>query len=345
MISHRTIIALFVSSQFNLVGANQSVESISALTTQEDVATTIEQAESVPEETAQVDHEAGNFTDVGDAGPLNEDSGNETQTSANLLPAVGYVPKQARRDGQFNLVAESATETDQLFQKSALSESKKLYEAALKAAQRVLLIEPEHPGALLARGRLLVKTQQYSAAKASLEAITSSRTDDWRPWFWLGTANLMMSELVDAESAFDEALARNSDVAESWLHRALVAQQRGNWQVALQLLSIANEIAPDHPLVMLNVAMCREVLGYQDEAVSGYRKFLAQSHRADVSKLLRFEVINHLTTDSFAASVPEVGQELDAVDSREVSENSEIVVDNSSEIPIFSEPNRRRYNP
>ena len=333
---------LIVSGQFMTAGANQSVESLSALTTEEDVVSNVDQGEAIREETVQVNHDPGSFTDGGEASPLNEDSGNETQGSTNPLPAVGYVPKQARRDGQFSLVAESASETDQLFQKSALSESKKLYEAALKAAQRVLLIEPEHPGALLARGRLLVKTHQYSAAKTSLEAITSSRTDDWRPWFWLGTANLMLDELVEAELAFDESLARNADVAESWLHRALVAQQRGNWQVALQLLSIANEIAPDHPLVMLNVAMCREVLGYQDEAANGYRKFLSQSHRTDVSKLLRFEVINHLTTDSVAANIPEVAQELDAVDRREVSENAEIVVDNFNEIPISSVPNRHR---
>lgn len=339
MISPRTVIGLFLVSQSMVAAANQSIESISALTTEQDVSSAIDNGPPMTEETALVDHDTGSFTTGNEAAVADADE-EEARSSKNTLPAVGYVPKDGRQDGQFNLVAETANEADQLYQKSALSESKKHYEGALKTIQRVLLMEPDHPGALLARGRLLVKTQQYSAARASLALITASRTDDWRPWFWLGTAHLMMNDLQAAEEAFDEALGRNSDIAESWLHRALVSQQRGDWQVALQLLSIANEISPDHPLVMLNVAMCREALGYQDEAVNGYRKFLAQSHRAEVSKLLRFEVINHLTADAVASKLPEVQREVESTSNRELSDKAEIVVDNFNEIPIINRPDR-----
>ncbi len=91
---------------------------------------------------------------------------------------------------------------------------------------------------------------------------------------------------------------------------------------------------------MLNVAMCREALGYQDEAVNGYRKFLAQSHRTEVSKLLRFEVINHLTADAVASKLPEVQREVESTSNRELSDKAEIVVDNFNEIPIINRPDR-----
>lgn len=330
MISRYIFSSFLIFAQIGLAGANQAVESISALTSEKDVSELIEQAGNATDVVEPVIHDSGASAQNGDplTSNLNDtesDSDKDALSSRNNLPPVGYVPKTARRDGHFDLVSQTANESDQLFQKSAASEKKKLYESALKTVQRVLLTQPDHPNALLARGRLLVKTQQYSAAISNLQSLTELRTDDWRPWFWLGTANLMIGDLAAAELALDEALARNSDVAENWLHRALVAQQRGNWQSALQLLSIANEITPDHPLVMLNAAMCREALGYQDEAMNGYRKFLAQSHRTDVSKLLRFEVINHLSTDRVAAQLPELQQEVEAVSVQEFGETPGIV--------------------
>ena len=222
------------------------------------------------------------------------------------IPSIGYVPESHVEDGGFDLVAASASRWDNVYLSAIEHEREKKNGLALIEIEELLAQRPQHEHALLARGRLLVKTQQYPQARTNLLAMTKSRPDDWRPWFWLGTAHLMLDELTLAEAAFDEALSRNGEVVETWLHRALVEQQRGNWRVALQLLSIADEVSPNHPLVMLNVAMCREALGYIDEAAAGYRKFLAQSHHANGSKLLRFEVINHLSRASLAEQSPAV---------------------------------------
>jgi len=314
---------VLLTGYVSIVGANQAVESISTLTPHEQNPSVAGQTGEPSDVVAPVIHDAGQLAHDDAIAKLGEENAtSESREKTNGLPTIGYVPEKARHDGKFNLVAQRANETDVLFQKASLSESKKLNESALKSVQQVLLVEPEHPRALLARGRLLVKTQRYAVAKASFQEIVSLKTDDWRPWFWLGTAHLMLGELEGAEVAFDEALARDADIAESWLHRALVEQQRENWQVALQLLSIANEIAPGHPLLMLNEAMCREALGFRDEAVSAYRKFLSQSHRSEASKLLRFEVISHLS----AGSGPALAAEVEAAGNHEFGPNTDIVI-------------------
>ena len=244
--------------------------------------------------------------DGADSPPATDNAIESRNTPRSDIPSVGYVPDTAIEDGGFDLVAGSSSRWDDVYVSAMDHERGKKHGLALIRIEELLAQRPEHSNALLARGRLLVKTQQYVQAKSSLLAITNSRTDDWRPWFWLGTAHLMLDELTAAEGAFDEALSRNGDIVETWLHRALVEQQRSNWRVALQLLSIADEVSPNHPLVMLNAAMCREALGYTDEAAAGYRKFLARSHRASGSKLLRFEVINHLSQEKLAEPMQQV---------------------------------------
>ena len=124
MISPRTVIGLFLVSQSMVAAANQSIESISALTTEQEVSSAIDDGPPMTEETVLVDHDTGSFAPGNEAAVADGDEG-EAQSSKNTLPAVGYVPKDARQDGQFNLVAETANEADQLYQKSALSENKK----------------------------------------------------------------------------------------------------------------------------------------------------------------------------------------------------------------------------
>lgn len=321
MISRLILPCVIFFMQIVNASANQSVEAVSALAPLVDSAETADgeiAVESAAEQSVTASQESLLV-------PINDEQEHEDDNPNSRLPTIGFVPEDKRRDGGFNLVAERKSEAQALLEKSVEAENKKLFESALKLVQKTLMIEPDSPRALLAQGRLLVKTQQFAAAKSALSALITERSDDWRPWFWLGTANLMMNDLAAAEIALEEALAKDADVVETWLHRALVEQQRGNWQVAIQLLSIANEVSPDHPLVMLNAAMCREALGYRNEAADAYRKFLTQSHRSDVSKLLRFEVLNHLSNTSLADVDASLSNELESSRTPELAENEDIV--------------------
>jgi len=211
----------------------------------------------------------------------------------NNLPTVGYVPGHDPGATRFDLIAVGPPPGDEKYLDAMAAEKDGRSEEALKLIAETLEFDPEHPRAKLAEGRLLVKTGQYERAVAVLSAITEARTDDWRPWFWLGSAKLLRGNLYGAESALDEALGRDGSVAEIWVQRALVAQEQQDWRTALQLLSVAAELAPEHPMVMLNIGITSEALGNIKSARAAYRKFLTGGNR--VSNLVRFTVINHLS--------------------------------------------------
>ncbi|MDA0824903.1 MAG: hypothetical protein O3C28_21140, partial [Proteobacteria bacterium] len=77
-----------------------------------------------------------------------------------------------------------------------------------------------------------------------------------------------------------------------------IAEQRNDWRTAMQLLTIAQEISPNHPMVLLNIGITSDALGLENNAKSAYRKFLTHSGRAHVSNVVRYEVINHLSGGS-----------------------------------------------
>ena len=228
------------------------------------------------------------------------DQHDDEKTGAPSLPVIGYVPGYDPTATRVDLVADTPPPSDQNYVAAMKAERAEHPEQALKLIRETLGSDSTHWRAKLALGRLLFKTGQYQAAKSHLLDITSERTDDWRPWFWLGSSYLLLKELRAAEAAFDEALARDSKVAEIWVHRALVAQELNDWRTAMQLLNIAAELAPNHPMVMLNIGITSEAIGRLDNARAAYRKFLTESHRNKVSNVIRYEVINHLSSPQIA---------------------------------------------
>ncbi|MFT4585061.1 MAG: Flp pilus assembly protein TadD [Gammaproteobacteria bacterium] len=212
----------------------------------------------------------------------------------NNLPAVGFVPGYDPNASHFDLVADVAPESDRLFLSASRAEREGSPEQALKLIRDTLDADAAHPRAALAHGRLLFKTGQHELAITILKDLVKDRTDDWRPWFWLGSSYLITGDLPAAERALEEALSRNSQVVEIWIHRALIAAQRNEWRTAMQLLTIAQEIAPNHPMVLLNIGITSDALGLKNNAKTAYRKFLTHSDRAHVSNVVRYEVINHL---------------------------------------------------
>ncbi|MBL4712446.1 MAG: hypothetical protein JKX75_08130 [Gammaproteobacteria bacterium] len=123
-------------------------------------------------------------------------------------------------------------------------------------------------------GRLLVKTGKSKQAIVVLQPLARESTQDWRPWFWLGTAQLLEGELDNAAFSLDEALAREGDVISLWVQRAIVEQERGEPVVALHLLQVADAIVPGNTDVMINYAYASELSGDIKKAEYMYKRFL-----------------------------------------------------------------------
>ncbi len=148
---------------------------------------------------------------------------------------------------------------------------------AIALLTELLKRTPEHARARLMAGRLMVENGQYDAAWQVMRPLLKAESLDWKPWFWSGTAELMVGKLNEAARQFDEALARDGRVPEVWVHRALVAQQRGRYKVAYQLLREAEKLAPRSVQVLLNIGLTLDALGRRDAAIDYYRRYLVQT--------------------------------------------------------------------
>ncbi|GAV20720.1 tetratricopeptide repeat protein [Mariprofundus micogutta] len=162
---------------------------------------------------------------------------------------------------------------------------------ALDHLAQLLSVNPGHRAARLMYGKELVLNHQYAEASLVLPELLNS-SSDWRAWYWMGTASLMRGQLNDAENYLSEAIARNGEVAELWVQRAIIAQENNNHETALQLLSIAKDLDPDMPEVSLNIGYSADALGNKKLANRAYGHFLVQTNRSPKHIRVRQKVIS-----------------------------------------------------
>jgi len=158
---------------------------------------------------------------------------------------------------------------------------------------------PEHARARLMVGKLMIVDGQYDAAWQVMRPLLRADTLDWKPWFWSGTAELMAGKLDDAANHFDESLARDGRVAAVWVQRALVAQERGRYAVAYQLLKVAEMQSPKSVQVMLNIGFTLDALGKKTRAIHYYQRYLVQTAGASSQWQARRSVIARLAELSY----------------------------------------------
>jgi Flp pilus assembly protein TadD len=132
-------------------------------------------------------------------------------------------------------------------------------------------------GALLSEAQEFIRHGQYGDAITRLLPLFHKPPVDWEPWFWLGTAYLGNGELEQADRHFLEGLARNTKIPHLWMQRALVAQQSGDYPLAVYLLLQADSLQHDLPQIHLNLGYSFEQLGNRRLADLHYGKFLRLS--------------------------------------------------------------------
>lgn len=213
------------------------------------------------------------------------------------VKTVGYVPSSTNKknyQGKKETVAFTTLSDRLLFQAIEKQQDGDI-KGAIKEYYRIVDINPSHTQARLTLGSLLVKDQQYATAISQLNRLTNTSSKDWRPWFWLGSAQLMLGKLDDAADSLDKALQQESSKAALWIQRALVEQQRDSHRTALQLLAVAEQIEPENSQLLLNMAYSKEALSDRESAISTYRQFLASDSKNTESHNIRHIVMSHLS--------------------------------------------------
>ncbi len=140
-----------------------------------------------------------------------------------------------------------------------------------------------------------LERSDHAAAIRMLENVeTGSR---WEVPFWLGTAHLLEGNLDEAAALLDDALTLESDLADLWVQRAVIAQERGRPQVALQFLEVALQVDSKASLAYLNAAVAYESLGDAESARGAYGRFLrvaAEAGDSNRMRRLRRDVLNRI---------------------------------------------------
>ena len=138
---------------------------------------------------------------------------------------------------------------------------------------------PLHPSTAnqLGHAQQLIRSGEYEDAVALLSPLFHDPPVKWQPWFWMGTALLGKGDIEQADQFFLSGLARNDKVPHLWIQRALVAQQRGDYQLAIHELRQAESLDADIPHIHLNMGYAYEQLGNDRMANQYYGKFLKLS--------------------------------------------------------------------
>ncbi len=220
---------------------------------------------------------------------------NKKEEKSNL-PIIGFVPEKTKKPKQKNMQSSYTTSSvkERLFFQALEAQKTNNINKAIKLYYSVLDLDSNHDQARLILASLLVQDQQYATAIAQLTQLVKPSNKDWRPWFWQGTALLMLGKLDQAASSLDEALQRESSRTSLWVQRALVEQERGSHRTALQLLAVAEQIEPDNAQVLINTAYSTEALADHENAIKTYRHFLSSNTENTASHKARHTVMSHL---------------------------------------------------
>ena len=147
----------------------------------------------------------------------------------------------------------------------------------------------------LAQATAALHEADYQSAISRLENMEAGSR--WEVPFWLGTAYLLDGQLENAELMLDDALALQSEIAELWVQRAVVAQELRQPLVALQFLEVAAQLDETYALTYLNVGIAYESLGDVQNARGAYGRFLKLSSVGDATsreRRLRRDVLSRI---------------------------------------------------
>lgn len=161
-------------------------------------------------------------------------------------------------------------------------------------AQAPIPLQPS-PAERLRHARQLIQAGQYEKAVTLLSPLFHDPPVKWQPWFWMGTALLGQEDFEQADQFFLSGLARNDKIPQLWIQRALVAQQRENYQLAIHELRQAESLEADIPHIHLNMGYAYERLGNDRLANRYYGKFLELSEGKPAFFSIRKKLFARLT--------------------------------------------------
>ncbi|MEO1428204.1 MAG: tetratricopeptide repeat protein [Cyanobacteria bacterium J06633_8] len=118
-------------------------------------------------------------------------------------------------------------------------------EAAEKAYQQVLGIQPKHVEALYGLGMLAQQRGELEQGEEFLSSAVEKQPDSVKIWFALGNLYQVQEKLPSAEKAYKKAIALRPDAASIYNNLGYTLQQQGKWKEAIKWYEKALEVQPN----------------------------------------------------------------------------------------------------
>lgn len=162
------------------------------------------------------------------------------------------------------------------------AKTKRIQKSTLSYGQRISFVKD------------LLGDSLYSEAVDNLKPLFDTPPGVWEPYLLMGTAYMGLGDLEVADSYFKKGLAVDKNRPRLWLQRAVVAQQQGDHNAALEILRKVETFAPRMPEIKLNIGYSSDVLGKTDNAAKAYQSFLALTEGRRTYFSLRLQVVQRL---------------------------------------------------
>ncbi len=257
--------------------------------------------EEIPEEkTASTNVLEASITEQEDPIP-NPQELNDLDLPEAVMPLKVALVEEVVQTEEFSKVKHQSS--DQGHTRPAITALKLKREQPLQKVQSSvpLHLTPTHR---LQQAQQLIQARRYTDAVPMLSPLFNDPPVSWEPWFWMGSALLGQGQLEQADQFFLSGLARNDKIPQLWIQRALVAQQRGNFQLAIHELRQAESLEADLPHIHLNMGYAYEKLGNDRLANQYYGKFLKLSEGNPVFFPTRKKLFARLTQQIPSAAKP-----------------------------------------
>jgi tetratricopeptide (TPR) repeat protein len=182
------------------------------------------------------------------------------------LDAVTIIIRLERHGGQLDDGDHSAATTEELFQ-------------VVRSLERALELDENHIGALITLGEMLSDLEPNRAIPLLRKAIDQSEDPQPAALLALGTALLTLGNIHDAMNEYQKAITtgkqqQNNDVvASAHMKVAIVYEERGQMDLAIQEYEKAMVADPDNYLVPFNLGVALEATD-NEGAIRAYKRSL-----------------------------------------------------------------------
>lgn len=136
---------------------------------------------------------------------------------------------------------------------------------------------PDHPEVLLWQGLRHLEDGAWSLAAQALARATALRSEDFRLWCMLGSAQGHDEDVAAARQSLAHA-ARCAHSATDWLKLSLECDRQGFYDEALQAADAALQREPNSATGLLQRSRCNKALGHTAAAAADCRTLIAVGH-------------------------------------------------------------------